>query len=359
MSYLRNAWYVGAWRDELKSGLFARKMLGETICMFRGDTGRVSAIHDRCPHRFAPLHKGKLINGTVQCPYHGLRFGPDGRCVHNPHGDGVVPRKAISRSYPVIERHDMIWVWMGDPEKANPASIPDFSFMDNPEFTIVKGHLNGDGNYELFTDNILDIGHAEFLHVGLGAPAFTRAKRKVWQDGDTIWSNLEYPNDAASPATDFILQLGGRKVDVFAPMRWNAPASMLFDFKVGIPGDGVKPQGLHPSLHIFTPETETSTHYFWAAAKHRSIGDAEHTEKMRAAIAYAFEGEDKPMIGDVQENMQTSDIWALNPILLAGDTTAVRARRLLAKLIAAEQAAPASPTREPEVATPTAETVTA
>ncbi|SRR5260221_3570599 len=116
----------------------------------------------------------------------------------------------------------------------------------------------------------------------------------------------------------------------------NAPASMLFDFKVGIPGEPIKPEGLHPSLHIFTPETETSTHYFWAAAKHHSIGVADHSEKMRAAIAFAFEQEDKPIIGDVQANMQTSDIWSLKPVLLAGDATAVLARRVLAKLIVAE-----------------------
>lgn len=339
MMFLRNAWYVGAWAYEVTDGLMVRRMLNEDICMFRDPEGGVHAVHNTCPHRFAPLHKGKLIDGTVECPYHGLRFGADGVCVRNPHGDGQIPKRARLRVYPAIEKYKMVWVWMGDPALADENAIPEFSFMNDSSYVIVKDVLTGNGNYQLFTDNILDIGHAEFVHPGLGAPIFTLGKRPVRQEGNTVWSDLKWPNDPASPATDFILNLQGAKVDTDAPMRWDAPAAMLFDFKVSKPGQPVAPEGRHPSLHIFTPETQYSTHYFWAAAKHHSIGDDAHTEKMKAAISHAFADEDRPLIGGVQDVMGKNDLWDLNPIILPGDAHAVHARRVLAKLIACEQEA--------------------
>src|SRR3546814_8483978 len=70
--------------------------------------------------------------------------------------------------------------------------------MNDTRWTYVKGHIHGSGYYELFTDNILDLGHAAFLHTGLSAPAFTIGKRHVFQDGDPVWSNVSHPNDFIS-----------------------------------------------------------------------------------------------------------------------------------------------------------------
>ena len=86
-TYLRNAWYVAAWSDDLVEGqLLARTILKEPIVLFRKSDGNVAALQDRCPHRFAPLHMGKVVDGDrVQCPYHGLEFNASGACVLNPH----------------------------------------------------------------------------------------------------------------------------------------------------------------------------------------------------------------------------------------------------------------------------------
>src|SRR3546814_14860738 len=80
---------------------------------------------------------------------------------------------------------------MGE-KAADPAKLPNFDFMDDTRWTYVKGHIHGSGYYELFTDNILDLGHAAFLHTGISAPAFTIGKRNVFQDGDTVWSNVSH-----------------------------------------------------------------------------------------------------------------------------------------------------------------------
>src|SRR6516225_820358 len=71
-TWLRNAWYVAAWSDDLAEGqLLARTVLRQPIVFYRKSDGGVAALRDVCPHRFAPLHMGKIIPGDrVRCPYH-------------------------------------------------------------------------------------------------------------------------------------------------------------------------------------------------------------------------------------------------------------------------------------------------
>lgn len=72
---------------------------------------------------------GVLIGDEIHCGYHGMRFGPDGRCTHNPLHGGGIPEKMKIRSYPVVERHDMIWIWLGESRADDRDKIPDFSFQ--------------------------------------------------------------------------------------------------------------------------------------------------------------------------------------------------------------------------------------
>lgn len=79
------------------------------VVIVRSATG-VMALRDRCPHRFAPLSLGKVVDGTVQCAYHGLRFGLHGNCVFNPHGNGAIPSQLKVTAYPVEQREGRIFV---------------------------------------------------------------------------------------------------------------------------------------------------------------------------------------------------------------------------------------------------------
>src|SRR5882757_7605413 len=105
MVFLRNCWYVAAWADEVGENILARTILNEKIAFFRAENGEIAATGDLCPHRFAPLHLGKVVDGTIECPYHGLRFDRTGRCVYNPDGDGRLPAGARVKTYPVTESH--------------------------------------------------------------------------------------------------------------------------------------------------------------------------------------------------------------------------------------------------------------
>jgi phenylpropionate dioxygenase-like ring-hydroxylating dioxygenase large terminal subunit len=122
---------VAAWSSEVAPGaLLGRKMLDQPVLLSRDSAGGAHAIGDRCPHRFAALADGTLSeDGVINCPYHGLRFGTDGRCVHNPHQPEHVPNIDVP-SWPVFEKHRFVWIWFGDPARADPALIPEFAFLD-------------------------------------------------------------------------------------------------------------------------------------------------------------------------------------------------------------------------------------
>ena len=344
MTYLRNAWYVAAWDDEIGSdGLFHRRIIGEPILFLRGADGAVSALRDRCPHRFAPLHLGKRQGDAIECAYHGLRFGLDGKCVLNPQGDGAIPPNADVPSYPVVVKDMLVWIWMGDPERADPAEVPDFVGLDPGAYAINKGYMHTPANYEIMTDNIMDLGHIEFLHEGLlGSEAVRRGETEVRQEGKIVFSNRLVRDEILPPALEALFETGGNPVDRWLDVRWHAPGNMHLTVGVTPAGSAPRIGKETPGVHLMTPETESTTHYFWANSRDFRRDDVELHEALGQGLRFAFEQQDKPMIEAVQGNMGGEDFWKLRPVILACDAGAIRARRVLRKMISDEQEAAAS-----------------
>ena len=337
-TYLRNRWYVAGWADGLGEAPQSKVFLEEPIALFR-DAGRTAhAVEGRCPHRFAPLGQGCVIDGALQCPYHGLRFDGSGACVHNPHPGGQLPDTRL-RVYPLVERHALLWIWMGDTALADPATIPDFGWLSDPKWEAVRGVTCAEGHYELYSDNILDLSHANFVHPALVAAAFTEGERRFWQDGETVHAEYVKLDDYLSEGISAVMGTAGQKRDFYGEVTWHAPAVLDFDFIAGPPGTPREACTLLHSIHAFTPETPDTTHYVWATARDYALGDAEFSASMRDALEFAFEHEDMPLIRDCHRLMRGQDFWALRPLVLNGDGGGVRARRQLQKLITREQAA--------------------
>jgi phenylpropionate dioxygenase-like ring-hydroxylating dioxygenase large terminal subunit len=344
MSYLRNAWTVAAWANELQPGqLLARTLLDEPLVFYRDTSGTPRALADRCPHRFAPLSMGRLCDGgaAVQCPYHGLRFDGSGACVHNPHGDGRIPQAAKVKSFPVVERWSALWVWMGDADRADPALIPAFPFNDPEHWAVGTGSMVVDAPYELEIDNILDLSHIEFMHPLFASDAVRRGKVECVQDGDTVWSKRFMPDDTQVP--DFLrqaFQVPQGAIDRWLHVRWNAPATMAL-WAGGVASGTPMEQGVvSQQAHCFTPESASRTHYFYSIAFPRVMGPLaeELASQSVAQLRVPFEQEDKPIVEAVGWRMGGADLFALKPVLLPGDAAAVRARRLLQALIEQEPA---------------------
>jgi vanillate O-demethylase monooxygenase subunit len=339
MAFLRNTWYIAAWQDEIAAGaLFNRTILNEPIMFYRKQDGMVAAIGDRCPHRFAPLHMGKLEGDCVQCPYHGLRFYSSGQCAHNPHGDGTIPKAARVKAYPVAERHLAVWIWMGDPALANPDLIPDYAFLAAAKPTARNtGYLHTKANYELLCDNIMDLSHVDFLHpTTLGGGALSSTRPQVSELGKKVRILWEARNAIAPPGFAVHLPDPQAPADVWTDVIWSAPALMHLSTGVTPAGKSFDEGVSTSNLHMMTPETDTTTHYFYANTRSFVQDDAEFNNMVDRMLIGVFAGEDKPMVEGQQQMMGTADLWSLKPILLQVDAGAVRVRRTLERLIKEE-----------------------
>ena len=339
MGFLKNAWYCAAWASEISREPLSRTLLDEKLVFYRKENGAIVALSNVCPHRFAPMHKGKLHGDAIACPYHGLQFGPDGRCVRNPHGEVIPPALKLS-SFPVVERHAIAWIWMGDPELADPAAIPDFSAHDDPDYALVGGRIPIRGAYQLVSDNLLDLSHTQYLHPVLTVPddPDTSYEYDITQDGDTITTIFNTRNLKPISFVQFIWPGAPERLDSFSGVRWQAPANMLLKIHF-LSLDPLNPAERRIwGAELITPETETTCHYFWGTARNFRQHDDEFGKMLGDITAQVFTDEDGAMIAEVQENMgDQCDLIALRPVVLPTDQAAIRTRMILNKLIRQEQ----------------------
>lgn len=327
---------MAGWSAELSEGLLARTLLDEPLVLFRSPDGSAVATLDRCPHRFAPLSRGRVKDGTLECGYHGLRFDGFGRCVHNPHGP-ITGGLAV-KSYPIVELDHIIWVWMGKPEEADPASIPDLAFLsDAPASCFSSGYLRGRGDYQLYTDNILDLTHADYLHADTLGGTFTSTTAKVSETDAGVFVRWHAFDSVPSPMMVTRLPEGVVRADTWTEVDWHAPSVMVLR-SGAVPAGRPRAEGRSSlNIHIMTPETAQSTHYFYAATRNYDRTNVALNEQVARLRDRVFATEDAPMIEGQQDRIGNVDFLSLSPALMRIDEGAIRARRALQRLIAAER----------------------
>lgn len=339
MVWLRDAWYMGGWADEVGPAGLARRIADKPIFFFRLADGSVAALLDRCPHRFAPLSRGVRDGDRVVCGYHGLAFSAEGKCVYNPFSDRA-PAGSDIPSYKVVVKDDIVWLWGGAPERADLTCLPDFSFIPDASYSrTIRGYTLMRANYEYGTDNLLDLSHIEFVHKGTfaGQGVIFAGEHSVKVDGNTLFSNWWMPNISPPSMAQDVFPADTR-VDHWLDMRWNAPATMRLN--VGVTPHGAdRGAGLEiPQAHILTPADEDTTHYFWSSTRFHELDSPDTDEMLRTMFANAFDMEDKPIIEAAYANVRGRDFWKEKPVSLGIDQGGTRARRLLERMILQENA---------------------
>lgn len=161
-------WYVVARSAELGETKPKRVVLNTLpIATFRDASGQAVALLDRCAHRNAPLSAGRVVDGQVQCHYHGWEFDGEGQCMHVPGlcGEAAHPARRVP-SFACRESQDWIWVY-SEPD-VTPGSEPYLiPCADQPGYVTIREHIEMPGPLDAVAENALDVPHTAFVHSGL------------------------------------------------------------------------------------------------------------------------------------------------------------------------------------------------
>lgn len=328
----RNNWYMAAYAHEVDQGPVARTIAGERVVVFRSATGAAAALIDRCPHRLVPLSLGRLIDGALECRYHGMTFNGDGICVAIP-GQDVIPHRI--RTYPIVEQQRLVWLWTGDPERADPSLIPDVFWMTDPAWTCVSDYHYIKADYRLLVDNFLDPSHESFLHqesIGNRAVAESAATAQIVDNREVRVHR--FMADCEPPP--FFVAANGLNVDRID--RWHTsiykpPSHCVVETGAVPAGVTDRRQATERRIITFmTPETATTVHFFITVARGYKLDDEEISNYIFKATQATVE-QDRMMLEAQQRAMDENPGVEIPEIAMKVDAGPVFGRRLLKTLL--------------------------
>jgi phenylpropionate dioxygenase-like ring-hydroxylating dioxygenase large terminal subunit len=336
----RNQWYIAAWSKEVTRTPMERWIANQPVAFYRTEAGEAVAVGGRCPHRHFPLGKGRVVGDAIECLYHGFTFDRSGKCVHIP-TQQQVPAVCRIPSYPLVERWEWLWIWPGDPEKADPGLIPDHRELGllDPAYSATGGvYYPVPGRYTLMHDNLLDLSHLGYLHRSTIASDGIAEAEEVRDEGSGwLRSTRKMPNVSCPPIFAQFLHHEGR-VDRAFGMKWYMPALHAgFDnfHEVAAKACTGRLLGAIKVFHAITPGRLNDAHYFF--------GMARTFAKDNAAVGEAFiNGLRVTLVEDMSATREIETMLGSLPempqeILVRGDTHCVRGRRMLENMIRAEQ----------------------
>lgn len=340
--FVRNAWYVAAIEREVSRQMLPVTILGERIVLFTKEDGTPVALEDACPHRKLPLSMGRLRGDEVECGYHGLRFDCSGACTRVP-GAEKIPHVAQVRSYPLLARYGLVWIWMGDAAAADPARVFQVEHWDDPSWGRTDAEsMTVDCNYLYVTDNLLDPSHVAWVHAssfGNAACEETPLKTELRDDGVVV-SRWMLDTEVAPFYQQFVKFAGNTDRQQHYEVRFPSNAIIKAIFT---PANTGGPQGTHhpdtflmDSYNFMTPVDDRHTRYFWFQMRNFAPGDADVSQRFATAVRDAFE-EDRIVLNAVQWGMDHKQTPNLD---LKIDLGPLRFRRRIDQLIAQEAALP-------------------
>lgn len=339
--FARNHWYAAAWSSEIGDKPLGRRLLGQPVVLFRQADKSVAALFDRCPHRLVPLSMGVCVEGRLRCAYHGMEFDGTGRCVHIP-AQTLIPPKAQTRSFPVIERYGLIWVWMGDPALANPSSMPKVEKCGETGWDVIDGgYQYHPSNVLNIIENLMDPSHTTFLHANtIGNPLASDKPVTTERTDQYIVAYRWLENTLPSPNDRRRVDFADGKVDRGQFFYFYLPSMSRVEIIVLPTGTERTEENMCKGLRTYsykflTPESESATHFFWLHVRNYLIGDREAAAKLRAALEQTFR-EDLEIGVAMQRSQDDTGIRQL--IALDLDRAPVMAVRMLERMIEAEDA---------------------
>jgi len=313
--YLRNTWYMAGWAHEVNKGPIGRTLLDEPVVLYRDHNGRVAALENRCCHRGAPLSLGEVAENGLRCGYHGLVFDSQGKCVEVP-GQSRIPERARVKSYPIVEKNEIMWIWMGAAEKADPATILDYPWHDDHKNWPHKhAILPVKCNYILLIENLMDLTHLGYVHrntIGGNPKTHVEAKMKTTTTPTGVkyirWMLNSIPPPTYKAGAPHLAD----RVDRWQEFDWHAPGYIIqhsgaIDANTGAYDQGKRDGGFSLRLfHGITPETDGTCFYFWSAANGYRQDDPAATDQLHEQIRITFD-EDVAFVEGQQQRLESYD----------------------------------------------------
>lgn len=342
MSFPKNAWYVACTPDEINAKPLGRTICNERIAFYRQANGQVAAVEDFCPHRGAQLSLGYVCENNLVCGYHGLVMGCDGKTVSMPlQRTAGFPK---IKAYPVVERYGFIWVWPGEAEKADPATIHHLEWAENPNWAYGGGLYHIKCDYRLMVDNLMDLTHETYVHsTSIGQKEIDETPVNTKTEGDHVITNRFMDNVMAPPFWRANLRGNGlpddQPVDRWQVCHFSPPSHIMIEVGVALAGRG----GYHADpkdkvysivVDFLTPETDNTMWYFWGMARNFNVKDTNLTAQIREGQGKVF-SEDTAVLEAQQKNLLLHPERRL--LMLNIDAGGVQSRRIIDRLVAAEQ----------------------
>lgn len=335
-NYPYNCWWVAAFRHEVGRSLLSRWLLDTPVLLYRTESGEVVAMEDRCPHRLAPLSLGALRGDTVECGYHGFRFGPDGKCAHVPTMD-TVPAYCVD-SYPVRESGPFVWIYLGDRSVIDQVPPPpELPWTTDPTFAVLNGQFDIAANYMLLKENVLDLSHLGYVHAkSFGVTDWTSPPEVTTEDESVTYCQrfIERPLP-----TGYALALG-----LEPGIIWNrvttgsyaSPALQVSAVDLSDPSaPDAPPRGRYRFAHATTPVNGGSMLYFWVVARDHAT-QPEAMAPFEKMIRQGF-AEDEVMLEAIQKLAQRLPRrGSSGERSVKADVAGVQARRILGRWMARE-----------------------
>lgn len=338
--YPLDQWYVAAWSHEVAPGrAVSRDVCGVPVALYRGETGTAHAVFNRCPHRGMMLTSatGRVEGDSIRCGYHGIRFGPDGRCLEVPSG-GQPPARMCVRSFPVLEKWKWLWIWVGDPARADPALIPDHEQLglgeNSPLHSEPGIRLTVRANYLMPLENLVDATHISYLHHGLiDSGNVATAPYELTVDGTRVSTTRRFQNEVLPPMLCAALGLQGNRVD--RTLTLTAFGNHLCEIRQDFIEVGVaeaRPGRISLIVSV-TPTRRTETDHFALFATSFENRHPGRFDDLRKLLM-----EDVVVLEEIQALDARLGREQAPEVSIRADEANIRSRRLIAAMIRRERA---------------------
>jgi phenylpropionate dioxygenase-like ring-hydroxylating dioxygenase large terminal subunit len=342
--FVRNQWYATALAREISRKPAQFWLLDEPVVLYRKQDHEAVAMRDMCPHRHAPLSLGIVIGDEIQCPYHGLQFDCTGRCTKIP-GQEAIPNALRVDVLPCVEHIGIIWVWAGDPGKADKALLPDFPWTETAGFVSVHFSGHYDAPWAMLLDNLMDMTHVPFVHGALlgAGNAVHEDPMRTWEEGGRVHyrRDVERSNFGGSAGSALASKEADEGVYVEFSGVYTPPSIVVTQIIPRRKSDDEIELSMPMArvLHCLTPRTSQSVGHL--AVRSMNIAGRPHEIAAVENLMKITQGEDKRII-EAQYRNRLAALQEKREALIKADQAAVQARRAYDRLLDEEARAKAA-----------------